>query len=54
VVISLRGYIDDDHEYRLAVRNPPLVRPFTVEVTLDGDLLYVPFNTAGITELRRD
>ena len=54
VVIGVRGYIDDDHEYRLAVRNPPLVRPFTVEVTLDGDLLYVPFNTAGITELRRD
>lgn len=52
VVVTVRGFIDDNDEYRLTVRNPPLVRPFTIDVTLDGTMLYVPFNTAGITELR--
>lgn len=51
VVVSVRGYIDDADDYRVTVRNPPLVRPFTIDVTLDGTMLYVPFNAAGITEL---
>ena len=46
------GVVGEGDDYRLTVRNPPLVRPFTVDVSLDGTMLYVPFTTAGITELQ--
>ena len=48
VVVATRGVIGADDDYRITVRNPPLVRPVTVSVDVDGRLLIAPTAVAGI------
>ncbi|MFM8311226.1 MAG: DUF4012 domain-containing protein [Ilumatobacteraceae bacterium] len=48
VVVDTRGRIGADDPYRITVRNPPLVRPVTVSVDVDGRLLIAPTTLAGI------
>jgi hypothetical protein len=48
VVLTSIGSIDDGSPYRLVVRNPPLARPFTVDVNVNGAPAGVATDAAGM------
>lgn len=47
IVLTVQGSIPDDVPYRLTVSNMPLVHPFPIDVTIDGDET-PPITDAGV------
>lgn len=50
IVLTVEGSIPDDVDYRLTVSNLPLVRPFDVQVVVDG-VPAEPITEAGVTRI---